>query len=148
MKKDSYGKSKFFPNIKTSSNTNIYILLGVLLLSSLAFVFISQSYNMSFEPFENVKSRRIEYFYKEDCPHCVSFKPTWEKVSSDPELLKLVEFKSYDIKNDGGKSAKYGINSIPEVIAVDIYTDDKKALFESNTRSVDDLISFVKANKQ
>lgn len=148
MKKNSFGKSKKIYNSKSKSdNTIVYILLGVLLLSSIAFVFMSQRYNMSFESFENVKTTRIEYYYKNECPHCVDFKPIWEKVSNDAELLKLVDFKSYDIKNDGGKSAKYGINSIPEVIAINISNDDKKALFESNTRSIKDLTEFVKANK-
>jgi len=132
--------------VRSKSDTNMYILLGLLLLSSIVFVFITQRYNMSFEPFENAKKRRIEYYYKDGCPHCDVFKPTWEEVSKDAELLKLVDFKMYDIKNDGGKSAKYGINSIPEVISVDISTDEKKAVFESNTRSVDDLKKFVKDN--
>lgn len=151
MKKSNYGKSsRFSRSIKNSkfNDVSIYILLGVLVLSSLLFIFISQRYNMSYEPFENaIKTRRIEYYYKEDCPHCVSFKPTWEKVSTDPELTKIVDFKSYDIKNDNGKSVKYGINSIPEVIAVDIDTDNKKNIFESNTRSIEDLTTFVKNNK-
>jgi len=148
MKKSSFGKSKKFYNSKSKSdNTIIYILLGVLLLSSIAFVFMTQRYNISFESFENAKTTRIEYYYKKECPYCVDFKPIWDEVSNDAELLKLVEFKSYDIKNDGGKSAKYGINSIPEVIAVNISDDGKKALFESKTRSMKDLREFVKANK-
>lgn len=146
MKKNSFGKSKKNYNFK-SDNTFVYILLGVFLLSSIAYVFMTQSYNISFESFENAKTTRIEYYYKKECPHCVDFKPTWDKVSNDAELLKLVEFKSYDIKDDGGKSAKYGINSIPEVIAVNISNNDKKALFESNTRSIEDLTKFVRDNK-
>jgi thiol-disulfide isomerase/thioredoxin len=150
MKNGSYGRSKGFSRSKSYSkygNMSMYVLLGVLVLSSIAFVFMSQRYNMSFEPFENAKTKRIEYYYKEECPHCVNFKPTWDKVSTDSELLKMVDFVSYDIKNDGGKSAKYGINSIPEVIAVDINSGDKKAVFQSDTRSVSDLTGFVKANK-
>lgn len=148
MKKGSYGKSKSFSRSKTkSSNMSMYILLGVLILSSLAFVFMSQRYNMSFEPFTNAKTKRIEYYYKDGCPHCDNFKPTWDKVSTNTELLEYVDFISYDIKNDGGKSAKYGINSIPEVIVVEMSSGDKKAVFESNTRSEEDLIAFVKANK-
>jgi hypothetical protein len=148
MKKSSYGRSKGFSRSKTtSSNMSMYILLGVLILSSIAFVFMSQRYNMSFEPFTNAKTTRIEYYYKEECPHCVNFKPTWDKVSTNPELLGLVDFISYDIKKDGGKSAKYGINSIPEVIAVEMSSDNKKAAFESSSRSEENLIAFVKANK-
>jgi thiol-disulfide isomerase/thioredoxin len=150
MKRGFKAAKRFSPSSKSDNTT--YILLGVLLLSSALFIFMSMNYNMSYEKFTsgNIdKKVRIEYYYKDGCPHCDIFKPMWEKISNNAELLKIVEFKSYDIKLDGARASKFEINSIPEVIAVSIQplSSDKELIAKFDLdRTEDKLIKFIKDN--
>jgi len=149
MKRGNFKSSKGYTRSSSKTDYSVYILLGLLILSSITFIFISQKYNSSYEPFENEKKTRIEYYYKDGCPHCDSFKPIWDLISNDKELLKIVDFKEYDLKKDGDRASKFLINSIPEIISVNInpVTPDKelKEKFEED-RTVENLKKFIKKN--
>ena len=49
---------------------------------------------------------KITLYHAKWCGHCVDFLPLWNKMSSDSEALKNIEFKSYEESE---------INNLPEI---------------------------------
>ena len=55
------------------------------------------------------------YLFKADwCPHCVGFKPTWEKLEKD--LGSKVKFVTYDSDKNKEEMEKFNIQGFPTII--------------------------------
>ena len=53
-------------------------------------------------------------FYATWCPHCKSFRPTFEEVAGS--YAKPVKFCAADVEQHGDAARKYGVRSIPTVV--------------------------------
>lgn len=125
------------------SAIHAFILLGVILMSSLLYLFFGKA--TRFEPFTNDKKINIEYFFIKGCPHCEDFDPVWQKVSTDSSLNSKVDFQKLEISANQDRAKKFGISSAPTIIAVQKGDDQKIATAQSEARTVDGFRAFVKS---
>lgn len=62
-----------------------------------------------------LKEAKTIYLFKADwCPHCVSFKPTWENLNK--ELNKELKFITYDSNKDANKISEFNIKGYPTIV--------------------------------
>lgn len=83
------------------------------------------------------------FFYMETCPHCVQFRPEWDKCAkkvNGGKFSNKVCLREYsaDVRD---MSTKYGVDGYPTVILEDVKTG-KKTVYDG-PRSVDALMDFV-----
>lgn len=127
------------------NTTHALILLGILFLSSVLYLFLSQRGNRSgrFEYF-TTKQYTVEYYYINGCPHCVAFDPVWKNVSENAELNSKIDFKKLEISSNQDRASKFNISSAPTIIVVKKNDDMKIASAPSESRSEAAFTAFVK----
>lgn len=131
------------------SSNGVWLVIGLLIVLILVVIIVSVFYK-KYEKFTNKPTYRLEYYYMTNCPHCVDFNPTWEKLTStEKENLKsmgVVEFGKYELngtKNvDNEKVNKYNVRGAPTILLVDTSNADKYYNYEGN-RKVEDIKTFI-----
>jgi thiol-disulfide isomerase/thioredoxin len=82
--------------------------------------------------------KTIYLFKAEWCPHCVNFKPTWNKLQE--ELGDKLNFVTYDSKENAKEISEYKINGFPTIIL----KVDNKAIEYLGPRDESSLRNFIK----
>ena len=131
------------------SSNGVWLVIGLLIVLILVVIIVSVFYK-KYEKFTNKPTYRLEYYYMTNCPHCVDFNPTWEKLTTnEKENLKsmgVVEFVKYDLngtkKEDIEKVKKYNVTGAPTILLVDTSNADKYYNYEGN-RQVEDIKTFI-----
>ncbi len=84
----------------------------------------------------------LEYYYTEECPHCVSFNESkvWDELSS--KTFKKVEFKKYLYKENKDRANKLNIHAFPTLVMVKTGTEQIVATYDGD-RTLSDLTKFV-----
>jgi thiol-disulfide isomerase/thioredoxin len=79
-------------------------------LSKLSSNIVRNSFNMM-----GGSSKNTLYLMKAEwCPHCVAFKPIWNKLQD--ELKDLINFKTLDSEKDKEEIKTYNIDGFPTII--------------------------------
>lgn len=129
-------------------NNNYILLFFMFLLFCLMVLFMANSKSIQ-EGFENMmtsatppKPFTLEYYYTEECPHCVSFNESkvWDELSS--KAFKKVAFKKYLYKENIDRANKLNIHSFPMLVMVKTGTEQIVATYDGD-RSLTDLTKFV-----
>jgi len=109
---------------KSSSNTRLYIILGILAFAIIIGTIASSS---TIEMFATKK--QIVYLYSDKCQHCASFEPVWKNMSKKKVNTGLFNFTKLHIDNGSGAelAKKYGITSVPTIMRLPIPMGTKKA---------------------
>ena len=131
------------------SSNGVWLVIGLLIVLILVVIIVSVFYK-KYEKFTNKPTYRLEYYYMTNCPHCVDFNPTWEKLTTnEKENLKsmgVVEFGKYELngtkKEDNEKVKKYNVTGAPTILLVDTSNADKYYNYEGN-RKVEDIKTFI-----
>lgn len=119
---------------KSSDNTRLYIILGLLAFAIIVGTIVGSSYK---ELFTN-PSKEIVYLYMETCGHCQSFTPVWDKIVKNNK--DKFTFNKYDLNKDArGKELAdtYNVTSAPTVMMLPISsnaseTQMKKHFYEGD----------------
>jgi thiol-disulfide isomerase/thioredoxin len=91
------------------------------------------------------KPFKLLFFFMETCPHCVDFKPVWQKFieeSKNEPYAKKLCIADISAENDNILT-KYGVKSFPTVLLI---RSDKTVISFEDNRTVEDLKSFVSHN--
>lgn len=139
-------------------NSVVLILLTLLIIWFFYYIFTMSSNKSPIEKFLDIenyednsatcdhtkKPYSLLFFYMDTCPHCIEFKPTWNKFKHSFENSKFhgkvcVGEVSAD-KED--VLSKYNVHSFPTVLLV---TKSKTIPFEGS-RTVSELTNFVSQN--
>lgn len=134
-------------NSSSFFNSNVVILLLILITVSLLGGFIAYNFRdlKLFEKFENnTVPVTIEYYYMNNCGHCITFDPIWTKFSNTPS--SKYNYAKYDINDnsEGQKRAqKFNITGTPTIIATK--NNEKLNEFEGD-RKIEDLVKFAELN--
>ena len=140
------------------SNT-IIIVVGLLVLLGLGYYFMTIYNNTHLNPtmaptmMPTMMANKVEGFTSGDdltprgdekavialfaadwCPHCQTYKPTWQEIKSraDKEANKKVRFETVDCTDNNPYPGKYEISGYPTVVA--IYPNgSSKHITERNT---------------
>ena len=112
---------------KSSSNTRLYIILGILAFAIIVGTIAASS---NIEMFATKKE--IVYLFSDTCQHCASFEPVWQKMSKNKGYRAVFNFKKLNIntKGSGGGADlanKYGIASVPTIMKLPIPMGTTKA---------------------
>ena len=102
---------------KSSNNTRLYIVLGILAFAIIIGTIAGSSYK---ELFTN-PSKEIVYLYMETCGHCKTFTPVWDKIVANNK--NNFTFNKYDLNNDArGKELAdtYNVSSAPTIMMLPI----------------------------
>ena len=87
-----------------SSNTKLYVLLGVFALAIIIGTIAGTAYHNR-ELFSN--SKRLVYLYMANCGHCNTFNTEWQEivtsVNSNPTIYKDLILEKHDLNTDVGK---------------------------------------------
>ena len=63
----------------------------------------------------NNKEKATLYLFKAEwCPHCISFKPTWENLKEN--LESKVDFVMYDSEKNASEIKEYKIEGFPTLV--------------------------------
>ena len=78
--------------------------------------------------------KRLILFYADWCPHCTSFKPTWEEVKNSTGSNKMLAIDVGDKSSESSKlMEEYNVNGFPTVILVENTDSGKKIeVYEGN----------------
>lgn len=89
------------------------------------------------------KLKQIIYFSSPRCPHCSSFKPTWDRFVQQYKYNTFVKFREVGLgmNNENGLIDKWQIKQYPSILA--IKNDKLYAEFEG-PRTFRNLVSFLK----
>lgn len=142
------------------STTHIVILLGMVIVLGLIYYYIYVD-NMTFGDVK--KTLHIESFTQEDidvskdevvlalfyadwCPHCVKFKPTWDKMASKissentkTKSGKMVKMVKVNADENKALCNKYGVDGYPTIKIISM-NGSKKAIDDySGARTMDGL---------
>lgn len=134
----SYSRSK---GIWNSTWLNV-LVVSLLVISAIVFFTFYPSFQ---EYFTDQPS--LEYFYMENCPHCVNFSPIWDDAVNKIKAanLNVVTKKHNALDSDSGGKAradKFGVTSYPTVLYIDGSTTTE---YKANPRTADGLLAFVKS---
>ena len=120
---------------------NIVVLIGMALVLVFIYYYIYMDNQMqhveSFTDTDiNVKANEVVLglFYADWCPHCVRFKPEWEKMksklnNSSTSSGKKVRMMNVDCEANKALANKYGIDGFPTI---------KVITLDSGKENVDD----------
>lgn len=157
MVKKSISKSKGIPSI-------LHIIIGVSVIVIGVWIFNKMyvkkpsvcSYMERFvekEHFNGVKNCEgttkpysLMFFFMETCPHCVEFKPVWQKFLDDAKTQTFAEklcICDISAENDS-LLEKYNVSSFPTVVLVK--NGDKSVTVFEGQRTLEGLVKFVNQN--
>lgn len=144
-----------FKRIFTKKNMKSIFILFVILFTLLCVI---NFYNNNIESFEcasnefknnlNSSSKKFVLFYADWCPHCTSFKPTWNEVSSvintDNEI-KMLSVNVGDRSNDSEELiTEFKVNSFPTIVLLN--NDNSTVEIYEGNRDKTSIESFAKNN--
>lgn len=109
---------------KSSSNTRLYIILGILAFAIIIGTIASSSSKEMF-----TTRREIVYLFSDKCQHCLNFdNNVWKNIINNKMLTIKMTFTKLNIIDVRGKelATKYGINSVPTIIKLPMPANVKK----------------------
>ena len=122
------------------------IILAVFLVIIIGLLIYNKYYNSSSnEHFNGANKPTIYNFNMSTCPHCINFKPIWNKFH---ETIKNKNINVFDVQCDSATNSDtcrmYQINSVPTVVLeyVDTNGNVVRKIF-NDSRTVENLVSFV-----
>ena len=88
--------------------------------------------------------KRLILFYADWCPHCTSFKPTWEEVKNSTGSNKMLAIDVGDKSSESSKlMEEYNVNGFPTVILVENTDSGKKIEVYEGSRDKTSLETYV-----
>jgi thioredoxin-related protein len=143
---------KFNINNLFKSKNPYYKLLIVLIICLLVIFFINalkihniMNINFGVENFENDGTKKLVYYYWEDCGHCKKFMDKWDEFCvQNAENSNPVQTLKIEKSDAGADLDKYNVQGYPTIILIDGQGNKIKEFTEH--RSVENLLAFVNAN--
>jgi protein disulfide-isomerase A6 len=128
-----------------------YSILMLLVIIAILFAVYYYSYKSNSEPFSNASLNLkpeqgetvVALFYADWCPHCVAFKPDYEKamssLSGNEYKGKTLRLELVDCVENKTIASENNVNGFP---TVKIFTDDNKSSEYSGERTYEGLTSY------
>ena len=89
--------------------------------------------------------KRLILFFAEWCPHCTSFKPTWEEVKKSTGSDKMLAIDVGDKSSESNKlMEEYNVGGFPTVVLVENTDSGKKIEVYEGNRDKSSLETYVK----
>ena len=111
-----------------SSTTHIVVLAGMAVILALIYyyIYMDNQYTQHIESFTDGKidigSNEVvlALFYADWCPHCVKFKPEWDRMTSalnetSTKKGKKVKMMKVNCEENKALASKYGIDGYPTI---------------------------------
>lgn len=81
--------------------------------------------------------------YSENCPHCVSMKPHWEKMK---QKMYNKSANIYEINSDDLQFINHPIKNVVDGFPTILNVNDRNITQFENERTLDNLVNFVESN--
>lgn len=127
-------------SLKSLSNENLIAIAILIVVVVIALVYF---FNKGYEYFDGgapdkaAPSTVVTLYAMDGCPHCVAFKPEWEKFNAN--LPEGVTAKQYG--PDDSQTQAAGVSGFPTII---ITKDGKDTVYEGE-RTAEGITSFLSA---
>lgn len=131
---------------KSNDNTNLYILLGILLIAVIIGTILGKSYyDKTRENFAASDKKRLVYLFSSSCNFCTLFNPTWDsivtEVKNNPKSYTF-DTEKYDVSSQIG--ADYAdlnkITALPAILFVSYKTSNE---YSDPDRSKDKILKWA-----
>ena len=141
---------------KLFSKQNMKALMIVIVLL-FALMVVTQFSARSLEGFEanssnfdstlGTSGKKLVLFYADWCPHCTSFKPTWQEVSESVNTSSETKMISIDVGDKSSESDKlmqeYNVSGFPTIVLVDQSNQQKSLEVYEGSRDKSALQAYV-----
>ena len=141
---------------KLFSKQNMKALMVVMVLLFTIMV-VSQFSSRSLEGFEanssnfnstlGTSGKKLVLFYADWCPHCTSFKPTWQEVSESVNTSSETKMISIDVGDKSSESEQlmqeYNVSGFPTIVLVDQSNQEKSLEVYEGARDKSSLEAYV-----
>lgn len=126
----------YIQSLKKQATPHNIFVIGLALVALVVFA-MYMSNNFRFEGFTG-SATTVTFYSMEGCPHCVAFKPEWEKFSQSPPPGVTTQ----SIDSADPRTAKAGINGFPTIT---VQKGSDKPVTYTGDRTAAALTSFVKS---
>ena len=101
-------------------NQTIIIALVVICVVGYYLLVVKESFEAE-KPSPSNPSKKLIFFHMNGCPHCVTFKPEWEKIAEECKKMKDLDCKDFEVSDEGASELHklHEVRGFPTIILVD-----------------------------